>query len=197
MGSGRQPKPDGNNIIPLSLLAAVLCSDAVDKSKMIPHGCRATGRTKVTRFPDGRQHIDKLREEWRVKGSGHEGSARARAHTQKAGHPPDQGCRASPCWLTPSHLDTGTGLTMEVYAPSPADPATSHLLAGRVTRRQPGWSGKQLGLWGNQWVAPPPQPASESWKNSPSGTGDRHINSAQCINRGRHRVQPEQREGSG
>lgn len=52
MGPGRQLQTDGNNIIPLPLLALALCSEAGDMSELIYHNCQAEGRPKVTRFLD-------------------------------------------------------------------------------------------------------------------------------------------------
>lgn len=52
MGPGRQLQTDGNNIIPLSLLALALCSEAGDTSELIHHSCQAEGRAKVTCFLD-------------------------------------------------------------------------------------------------------------------------------------------------
>lgn len=56
MGNGKQldraVRTDGNNIIPLPLLALALCSEAGDTSELIYHSCQAEGRPKVTCFFD-------------------------------------------------------------------------------------------------------------------------------------------------
>lgn len=48
----RAKQTDGNNIIPLPLLALALCSEAGDTSELIYHSCQAEGRPKVTCFFD-------------------------------------------------------------------------------------------------------------------------------------------------
>lgn len=142
MGLGRQSKPDGNNIIPLSLLSVVLCGDAVDKSKTIHHSCRAAGRPKLTWSPDGRQHVNQLRERMETQSSRHEGSASSQAHAyqKQVTHAPRlQGDALPASPLPPGHSHRA----VEVCAPSSAYPATFHLLEGKTTLRQPGRSGKK------------------------------------------------------